>query len=72
MTDINKFKLHPEVYLYNETKLVKIYTPMVYLEDTTLFWVYELATKEVLLVDFKYIKLAPKPYQVLYAGEIGD
>jgi len=72
MTDINEFILHPEVYLYNETNLVKIYTPMVYSEDTTLFWVYELATKEVLLVDSKYIKLAPKPYQVFYAGGIGD
>lgn len=40
MTNVNKFYLHKEIYLYKKVTLVKIYTPTVFLEDKHLFWIY--------------------------------
>lgn len=66
--EVNGYTLQPEIYWY-DTRMVRIYSPIVLLEGIELFWVYCLDDKDVIVVEANKLKLASSKVQVLYGGK---
>ena len=63
----NGFVLQPEIYWYN-SKLVRIYAPLVEVEGLELCWIYCLDDRNVTVANCKDLKLADKEVQLLYGS----
>lgn len=67
MEEVNGYKLQPEIYWYG-TRMVKIYSPIMVLDNEQYFWVYFLDDKDVTIVSANKLKLANDKIQILYGG----
>jgi hypothetical protein len=66
--EINGFTLQPEIYEWNG-RFVKIYCPILVLDNNMAFWVYCLDDKDITIANSKHLKLANSRIQVLFGGK---